>query len=456
MGFEVHAGRPVRPPEWRVALAGVLIVGVSYGLARYGYGLFLPQLRETYDLSVSTVGFIGSATYVGYLVSLTLVGLLARRVGPRPLVVCAGLSAAAGMATVAISSTVSGLVIGLVLAGTSSGWAWAPYSDAVDRLVAPGRRHRVMAVVPAGTAFGVLVAGPLAYLMSGSVWRLAWALFAALAVVATVENARLLPRGPQPVATVPNGRGSEPGGRRWFARAGSGLLFASALSYGVVGAVYWTFAVDAIAQSRAGASAAPLFWTLIGLAGTAGVLTGAVLSRLGLRLSHVVLFAANGVAVALIGIAPGAPALVVLSAVVYGPTFMAISGLLAVASYELFRDRPTTGFSATVFFLGVGTIVGPAAGGLVADHHGLRVVFVLAGGVAVLTALAGLRRAAGRGTAPSAASTAPSRRRRCGPRPRRDAAGHPCRAAPARRRSGGSTAVGTCRRSFRGARGSAR
>jgi predicted MFS family arabinose efflux permease len=383
MGIHLAATRkPAGPSEWRVAVAGVLIVGVSYGFARYGYGLFLPRISAAYDLSTSTVGLIASATYVGYLMSLTLVGLLATRLGPRPLVVCAGLSAAIGMALVAVAPSTEVLVAGLVLAGTSSGWAWAPYSDAVDRLVTPSRRQPVMALAPTGTAFGVAVAGPLALLTPDSAWRSVWMFFSLAALVTTVVNARTLPPGPNRSATPD---ACDRVGLAWFARAEAAPLYVTALSYGLVGAVYWTFAVDAISRGDPDVSAAPLFWTLIGLAGTAGVLTGPVLSRLGLRRTHTLIFLAIGLAVALLGLAPHAPIGIAVSALLYGPTFMAGSGLLAVWSYRLFRDRPATGFSATVFFLGVGTIVGPAAVGLVADRHGLGTAFLLAAAVAATT-----------------------------------------------------------------------
>jgi sugar phosphate permease len=86
---------PARPAasEWQVAIAGLAVIAVSYGFARYGLGLFVPQIRDEYGLSTSALGIIGSATYAGYLAALILVGVLATRIGPRPLLVCAGVSA---------------------------------------------------------------------------------------------------------------------------------------------------------------------------------------------------------------------------------------------------------------------------------------------------------------------------------------------------------------------------
>ncbi|NGO73292.1 YbfB/YjiJ family MFS transporter, partial [Streptomyces boncukensis] len=118
--------------------------------------------------------------------------------------------------------------------------------------------------------------------------------------------------------------------------------------------------------------AVPLFWTAMGLAGLAGVLTGPAIGRYGLRGVHTGLFAGMSAAVGLLAVAPGSLPAVLGSAVLYGPCFMAGSGLLAVWSHRVFPEQPSTGFSATVFFLGLGTMAGPAGAGLLADAVGLR------------------------------------------------------------------------------------
>jgi predicted MFS family arabinose efflux permease len=368
----------------RLALAGVSAIGVTFGFARYGYGLFLPELRSEFELSVSLVGLIGSATYAGYLAALLLVGGLVARFGPRPLVLAGGLFAALGMGLVALAQGPGLLITGLVLAGTSSGWAWVPYSDAVDRMVPAGRREQVMGTIASGTAFAVVIAGPLALLAllaRGTGWRYAWLFFALAALAASAYNARVLPRGAVRTA-------EERAGRPTYRRSALPLLLTAVL-YGLVGAVYWSFAVEAI-SGAAGAGGtspaiAPLFWSLMGAAGTAGALTGHAVNRYGLRRVHIGLFTGIAVAVALLGLAPGSLPAVAVSALLYGPCFMAGSGVLAVWSYRVFPEQPSAGFSVTVFFLGLGTIAGPALGGAYAETYGLRAAFLLTAGVAALT-----------------------------------------------------------------------
>ncbi|MEO3764953.1 MFS transporter [Streptomyces sp. B5E4] len=380
----------------RVILAGTATIAVTFGLARYGYGLFEPELRHEFGLSMAQMGLIGSASYGGYLLALLLVGALVARVGPRPLVVAGGAAATAGMTLVALARGPVALTAGLVLAGTSSGWAWAPYSDVVDRLVPRPRRARALGLIDAGTAFGVTVAGPLALLAYGSGWRPVWLLFAAVALATTAYNARVLPRGAHRPATA---RGAV--GPRWFVRRKAVPLYATATAYGFVGAGYWTYAVAAVESGGAFGSGdaervtTALFWTLIGVAGTAAALTGHAVGRFGLRRMHTAMFGGLAVAVALLGLAPDAAPAVVASAVLYGP--LAVSALPAVWSYRVFPEAPATGFSATLACVALGTISAPAVLGALADARGLRAAFLATALVALLATAARPEREPGRG-----------------------------------------------------------
>lgn len=371
------------PAERHLTIGGLLAIGVSFGFARYGYGLFLPEIRREFDLSVAFVGIIGSATYAGYLVALLAVGVYATRLGPRVLVGIGGGSAVVGMGLVAIAPKLPWLAAGLVLAGTSPAWAWAPYSDAVDMVVARGRRERVLAIVPAGTAVGTAIVGPLALVANGDSWRHAWLAMAAGAVLVTVYNVYAVPARRTPHERVES---NLPIDLRWFLRRPAAPLYATALSYGLVGSFYWNYATEAIAGATDGGTATTaMFWTVMGFAGIAGVFAGVLLSRAGLGRSSALLFAALAVAVALLGLAPGSLAAACASAILYGPAFMGVSSLLAVWSYQVFPERPTTGFSATLVSLGAGTIVGPATLGLLAGGLGLRTAFMTTAAVALAT-----------------------------------------------------------------------
>jgi fucose permease len=48
------------------------MIAVTYGLARFAYGLFLPEMRKAFDLSESILGLIGAGSYAGYCVTILI------------------------------------------------------------------------------------------------------------------------------------------------------------------------------------------------------------------------------------------------------------------------------------------------------------------------------------------------------------------------------------------------
>lgn len=372
----------------RLSTAGFIAIAVTFGPARNGYGLFLPDFREEFGLSVELSGFIASGVQAGFLAALTVVGLAVSKVGPRFLVLLGGLSAALGMALVAFASGVVALAVGVILAGTSSGWSWAPYNDAADRM-APARLHgRVLSVVSTGTTFGIAAAGIVA-LTVGTSWRAAWLAFAAAAVLAIALNAFVLPAGRH----EPNGGRSSasPEGTSvlgWLVRRESLPLFTVALSFGVFSAFYYAFAVDYLSRySDLPAAAGPLFFVVLGVAGFVGLFTGDMISRFGLRRVLMVILLTQGASALLLGLAPGWWPAVGVSAALFGADVMLMSALLATWSSLVFVEQPSTGFSATLFMLGTGSVVGPAALGTLAGSFGLGAAFLLAGVLSLLTTL---------------------------------------------------------------------
>jgi predicted MFS family arabinose efflux permease len=371
---------------WRLGLAGFFAIAVAFGPARSGFGLFLPDFRREFGLSTEVSGVIAGGSYGGYLVALSLVGLFATRFGPRLFVTVGGVSATTGMILVAIAPNTPLLATGLILAASYAGWSWSPYNDAVEREVPSRLRGRVLSAISTGTTFGLAMAGLIALAAGiwGLPWRAAWLGFAAAALAVTAWNARALSGGPQePESTAPQ-HGAAPG---WLLRPGSVVLFGVALSFGVVSGFYWSFAVDFI--SRSGVlplEAGPVFYIALGIAGFVGLFTGDAIVRFGLRFTLAACFISLGVVGLLLGFAPASWASVGISAAFLGGGIMCTSALLSVWSSLLFPERPSTGFSAVLLFLGIGTILGPVVLGIFAGHFGLDAAFLVSGALALLTA----------------------------------------------------------------------
>src|SRR3712207_5014636 len=115
---------------WLVA-PGLAMIAVTYGLARFAYGLLLPEMRESLDLAETVLGLIGAGSYAGYCFAILVALVFTSRTGPRLMAVAAGAVAVVGMAAVAGAPTAWVLALGVVVAGSSSGLASPPMGEAV-------------------------------------------------------------------------------------------------------------------------------------------------------------------------------------------------------------------------------------------------------------------------------------------------------------------------------------
>jgi len=367
-----------------LALAGTSAVAVSFGFARYGYGLFVPVFRTEFGLSPAAVGGVASAAYLAYLVAMVAAGGMTARWGPRLPVVVGGGCAAGGMLLVTAAHGPGLLVAGVVVAAASAGLCFAPLSDAVHARVRPGLRARVLAVVSTGTTFGLILAGPVALVAAGGDdWRWAWGAFAAAAAGSAALSALVLPGRPPDGQLSPSPAGSTERRRgpnrplRWVARPGAAPLLGQFAIYGLVGAAFFTFAVDLVFRAGLPQTWRALLLTMVGLGGLAGLLTGDLVGRFGLpRCLAAGLVLLSG-ALAVLAAGAAAPAGAGIAGVVFGAAYMTLGAVLLLWTGEVYPDRPSSGFTVALCALAAGSVAGPTLHAAAAEAVGPTSAFLV-------------------------------------------------------------------------------
>lgn len=397
MGVTATAPKPGterRPPSSMVA-AGMALIAVCYGFARFTYGLFSPQFTREFSLDAATSGVIASGSYVGYCLAIVISSALTPRWGPRRVAVLAGAVATAGITAVALAPSAPVLAAGILVAGSSTGIASPPLAAAVSRWVREDAQAGAQTLVNAGTGVGVLVSGPVALLLLDR-WRWAWALFA-LATAAVTRWVHV---------TVPTGGDGTRAGAPSATRegrtaapplvAGSTILLAGSFLLGLSSVAVWTFGCDVITvDGDAGGLLASIMWTLIGAAGIAGALSGPLARRIGIRASWTILMAALAAASTGLAAAPSNTGIVVGAAAVFGASYIATTGVALLWSTRLYPRRAAFGVGLSFFMIAAGQAAGAPLVGAAADRYGLPAVFYACAAVALLGAALGPRHARG-------------------------------------------------------------
>ncbi|MEV5177100.1 YbfB/YjiJ family MFS transporter [Streptomyces flaveolus] len=350
------------------------------GVGRFVYTPILPLMQAQAGLSAGAGANLATANYGGYLAG-ALAGICAPRL-VRSRVVLRGCLLALVATLAGMPLTRSGGIWLLLRLGAGFFSAMI-FVIAVSSLLSHLREHP--AHLPGwafgGVGSGIALSGLLVLaLRTVGDWQAAWWASAALAATLTLAAWGLRPEAaaqPAPVTSAPGARTSGPRTHRWF-----GALFVSYTVEGVGYIIAGTFLVAAINQTSPGWLGGGA-WVVVGLA---AIPSSAVWAGLGRRWSRPdLLLAALGVqavGIALPALVGGvAPALI--SAVLFGSTFIGVSTLALAAGAHL-------RFPRAVALLTAGYSVGQLLGPLVATpllHHGYHQALLLAAAVVLAAAL---------------------------------------------------------------------
>jgi predicted MFS family arabinose efflux permease len=374
----------------RIVAPGLALIAVTYGLARFAYGLFLPQLRETFALDSVALGMIGAGSYLGYCLAVAVALVLAARTGPRAMAVIAAAIAVAGMALVAVAPVGWVLAVGVLLAGASGAVASPPMGDAVATAVRTPLHDRANAAINSGTSVGVVLSMPAA-LLAADDWRVAWAAFAVLGIVVLIWNATAMPSAAAPPEQTPPRLSM-----RYLVEPRSLPLFAVAAGIGFASAAYWTFSRELVLQEgELSQTESTLFWATIGAAGLAGGAAGDLTARLGLSRALRVGLLTMAAATALLAAVPGTLLGAYVSAALFGAAYIALTGIVLVWSVAVFSDRPSAGLGAAFLLIAAGQAAGAPIAGTIAGATTLATTFIVFASVAVATTLVTPRRRGG-------------------------------------------------------------
>lgn len=370
------------PQVSRTVVPGAAMIAVTFGLARYGYGLLLPEMQDDLGLTANAAGLISSGAYLSYLAANVLVVWLTAKFGPRWSVGAAAGLAAVGMTVVTAADGPVTLAAGVLVAGAAAGLAFPPYADLVDQRVPAERRAFAWSAISSGTGWGVAIAGPIA-IVAGDSWRLAWLVFVGLAVGA----------GALAVARAPARCGITNRAIRlnwaWFVCPRSGPLLGSAVLIGLGSSVWWAFSVDALREAGIGSTPARIVYAVCGVASVLASLSGSVFARAGLRRGYLACVLLLAVALVLLGTGTAALPVVLIAAVLFGVSYNAVVAAQGLWSSDVFAQRPSAGLAAVNTALTIGTVVGPTAAGIAIDSAGYPTALIAA---AVCTLLAAVCR----------------------------------------------------------------
>ena len=352
--------------QWKLVASGLALIAATYGLARFGYGLFLPRFAEAFALGPALSGAIQAGSFLSYCVT----ALLAARLGSRPrlVILLAGATAALGTAGVAAAPNAGVLAAAIVLAGAGAGFATPGLVSLIESNVEDRRQENAQTIVNSGTGAGLVAAGALLILV-GTQWRLGWAVIAAVVILATAATLRS-DRKNATAAPAPRP------GRKDLLLLGRPLLAAGLA--GASSAAVWTFGRTVLADGTDAELYSIGAWMVLGAFGMLGAGAGTIVQNWSLGTAWTATTALMSAATLLLAAAPGFPAVAYGAAALFGASYIAMSGVLIVWAVRVLPENGSAGTVALFIALAVGQAAGSVGLGAVLQPQDPLPAFALA------------------------------------------------------------------------------
>lgn len=376
---------------WITVAAAFTSMAVVFAVA-YSFGAFFTPMAAEFGTGSGATSVVFGVTAFAWFLLGSISGRAVDRFGPRPVLLVAAVSLAAGLL---VTATVAQLWVGYLSYGIGVGVAvacgYVPMVAVVGAWFAR-RRAIALAVAVSGIGVGTLVGAPLAAALIGAVgWRQTHVLFGIVGGALLVVCAFVVRRPP-----APTGAPSLPVGELVRTVAFRSMYGATLLSSLALFVPFVFLPATALATGATPVAAAALVG-VIGIASVAGRLAmGAVAERLGRVRTFQACFAVLGASFAIWFVA-GSYLVLAVFAVVLGVGYGGWIALQPAVIAELFGLRGLGGVVGLVYTSGgIGALLGAPVAGVLVDAtggYGWAIAFAGVCGVGSFLALLPLGRA---------------------------------------------------------------
>lgn len=369
---------------WIVVLTGMLGILACLGFGRFAFGMLLPSIGESLNLTYSQMGLISTGNFLGYLSSALVSGIIATRTGLRRLIYVSLMLVGFTMILSSMAQGFLYLLIMYTLTGIGSGASNIPIVALVSSWFSKKLRGRAAGFIVAGSGFAIIFSGSFIpfmnrYVEAGEGWRIAWLILGLIVIFIAFICLFLLRNSPSELGLKPAGHDNEPESpdytsdiqshqgiyRRWIIYY-LGIIY---FFFGYTYVIYVTFIVTALVKERGFTEvAAGSLWSVVGfLSIFSGPLSGFLSDKCGRKTALITVFTLQ--MFAYLFVAAYLPeTFLYISIFFFGLVAWSIPAIMAatVADYTTPQYTPAA-FGLVTFIFGIGQITGPAVAGYMAE-----------------------------------------------------------------------------------------
>lgn len=350
----------------RVYFAGICSLIVSVGVARFSYSLLLPIMQNGTGLTESGGGWLATANYMGYMLGVLLAASLHNlnyKYNLHHLYLILSVITSAAMVL-----TTDIVVWGVLrfIAGVCASGGMIIASGLILKWLVKNKHHAELGIHFSGVGISIIVTSLLVelMLMLAADWQQQWLALALMAIIITIPAWLWMPHPSTGNHSGIVEKDNPP------SKAFKSIMMLAYFCAGYGYVVSSTFIVDIVEGFESLKGQGGLAFILIGLAATpAALIWDRVARKIGYLKALLAAYLIQAVGIVL-------PALndslsfVILSAVLFGGTFIACVCLVLTMAGKFYPSNPSKFMGTMTLSFGVAQIIAPVCTGYMAEAFG--------------------------------------------------------------------------------------
>lgn len=368
-----------------VLFAGFFSQLLCLGIARFAYTPLLPIMQQQTLLNDATGGYLAAVNYLGYMAGALLAASLSDLQLKDRLYRLGLLLAVLSTAGMALTENFYLWALWRFIAGLSSAGSMLIASGLIMHWLLSHKQRAELGVHFAGLGFGIALAALLVELMLSVHldWQSQWYYFSGCAVVLAIPAWRWLPRPAVVVAAAHSHLVDIPPSKRFYR-----LMLACYFCAGYGYVISATFIVTIVERMPGLSGSGNLSFIVLGLAATPAVLLWDLIARKTGYLKAIMLALLAQSAAILLPLWFSSLIPVLLSAALFGATFVGVVSLVLTMAGRLYPNKPAKLMGKMTLAYGSAQVLAPALTGYLAEVTGQYAIgLYLAAGFVALGAI---------------------------------------------------------------------
>lgn len=349
-------------------ISSFLIILGCLGFGRFAFGMVLPNMQNTLNISTTEIGFIGTANFIGYIIGIVFVNLLYTKYSTHKLIFATLLLQ--GLSMLSMIAFDNYLLISLFY--TVSGFFTAVVNISImgylANVIPKEIRGKALGLVISASGFAIIISGQIVPFIESHIstmpWKISWAIFSICVIaIAFLSQAGIKKHTKHEMPEV------KIKAKTYFVIPSFWKIGTIYMIFGISYVIYVTFFVSAVIDKYSiSTQFAGSFWTLLGLCSMfSGIIFGTIADRLGAYKSLIFVFILQTIA-NLILVSNLGEFSIWVSAITFGISVWSIPSIITLLTSLHFDVKRTTQVLSLVTLLFASMqALGPVLAGFIYD-----------------------------------------------------------------------------------------